>query len=303
MSLQTDIRSWLRRAGLSLAVALVGLGSGTWTVPVLAADDDAERKAFRVCRDPNNLPFQNSKGEGFEDRIAELFAADLGLKVEAYDYPARFNFIRNTLRFKLPGDDFPCDVVMDVPSGFSQGTISTRPYYRSTYAMVVPASSPIAGVASVEAFLALPQQQVARLRIGVIDKSPGSTWLAKRGLIDLGKPYQILSADPERTSQQSVEDDLIAGRLDAAILWGPIAGHFARKHPDARLAVLPMQSERNIKFDYEIAMAVRIPDQAWRQTLNELIERNQPKIDAILAEYAVPLLEMAPPAADAGDDD
>lgn len=286
----------------ALLPMLLALAATLPLVPAEAQQADDGRKALRICRDPNNLPFQNARGEGFEDKIAEVFAADLGVKVEAFDYPARFNFIRNTLRFKLPGDDYPCDLVMDVPSGFSQGTATSRPYYRSTYAMVIPAGSPLAGVDTVEAFLALPQDRLAKLRIGVVDKSPGSTWLAKRGLLDIGRPYQLLSADPERTSSQSVEDDLVGGKLDAAIVWGPIAGHFARKHVDARLAILPMQSERNIKFDYEIAMAVRIPDRAWLKTVDSLIERNQSKIDAILAEYRVPLLERLPPAPP-GDDD
>ena len=304
----TDIRSRFRHvaarlAGAVVALAMLGHGPAAGAdAPAGAGAGDEGRKAFRVCRDPNNLPFQNARGEGFEDRIAALFAAELGVPVEAYDYPARFNFIRNTLRFKLPGDDFPCDIVMDVPAGFSQGTATTRPYYRSTYALVIPAASPLAGTASVEAFLALPQEKLAALRIGVIDKSPASNWLAKRGLIDLGKPYQLLSADPDKSSQQSVEDDLIAGRLDAAILWGPIAGHFARSHPDAKLAVLPLQSERNIKFDYEIAMAVRIADKAWLKTIDGLIARNQAKIDAILRDYGVPLLEPLPPAGGGRDD-
>lgn len=276
----------------TVVVALCLLG---FTALQPAAAQDADRKAFRVCRDPNNLPFQNARAEGFEDRIAELFAADLGLKVEAFDYPARFNFIRNTLRFKLPGDDFPCDLVMDVPSGFSQGTASTKPYYRSTYAMAFSRRGTLAGVTSVEQFLALPQEKLARLKIGVIDKSPASDWLAKRGLIDMGVPYRILVADSEQSSGGIIEADLIAGKLDAVIVWGPIAGYYARRYPEADLLVLPMQSERNVRFDFEIAMAVRIADKAWKQKVDELITRNQSKIDAILKDYGVPLLPIATP--------
>ncbi len=297
-----DMIPGFRRVASTLMTALLSLAAVTPLLPVSAQQADDGRKAFRVCRDPNNLPFQNAKGEGFEDRIAELFAADLGVKVETFDYPARFNFIRNTLRFKLPGDDFPCDIVMDVPAGFSQGTASTKPYYRSTYALVVPRGKTLAGVTTVEQFLALPQEKLAKLKIGVIDKSPASDWLAKRGLLDIGVPYRVLVADPEQTSGGIVEADLIAGKLDAAIVWGPIAGYYARHHPEADLLVIPMQSERNIRFDYEIAMAVRIADKAWLKTVDGLIERNKTKIDAILADYRVPLLEALPPAA-ASDDD
>ncbi len=279
-----------RRPAMVVAAALCLLGLAALQP---ATAQDVDRKAFRVCRDPNNLPFQNARAEGFEDKIAELFAADLGLKVEAFDYPARFNFIRNTLRFKLPGDDFPCDIIMDVPSGFSQGTASTKPYYRSTYAMAFSRRGTLAGVNSVEQFLALPQEKLARLKIGVIDKSPASDWLAKRGLIDMGVPYKILVADSEQSSGGIIEADLIAGKLDAVIVWGPIAGYYARRYPEADLLVLPMQSERNVRFDFEIAMAVRIPDKAWQQKVDELITRNQSKIDAILKDYGVPLLPIA----------
>lgn len=284
---------YLRPAALVAAVLLAGPLS---LLPLTAQAQDGDRKSFRICRDPNNLPFQNAKGEGFEDKIAELFAADLGIKTEAFDYPARFNFIRNTLRFKLLGDDFPCDVVMDVPSGFSQGTISTKPYYRSTYALAFPRTKALAGVTSVEQFLALPQEKLAKLKIGVIDKSPASDWLAKRGLIDIGVPYRVLVADPDQSSGGIIEADLMAGKLDAVIVWGPIAGYYARRYPDADLLVIPMQSERNVRFDFEIAMAVRIPDKALKQTLDDLISRNQGKIDAILNDYGVPLLPPAPAA-------
>lgn len=297
-----------RRAGLrmpwcrALLTTLLALSAALPPGPASAQQADEPPKALRVCRDPNNLPFQNARGEGFEDRIAEVFAADLGVKVEPFDYPARFNFIRNTLRFKLPGDDFPCDLVMDVPAGFSQGTASTRPYYRSTYAMVLPRGKALAGVTTVEQFLALPQEKLARLKIGVVDKSPASDWLAKRGLLDIGVPYRVLIADPDQTSGGIIEADLVSGKLDAAIVWGPIAGYYAKNHPDADLLVIPMQSERNIRFDFEIAMAVRIADKAWLNTVDGLIARNQAKIDAILADYRVPLLDPLPPAA-AGDDD
>src|SRR5207247_8950513 len=101
----------------------------------VGAEAEETRAAFRPCIDPSNLPFANTKGEGFENRIADLFAQKLGLPVQAYAFPQRMNFIRNTLRSKLPGEDFRCDVVMSVPAGFDQAW-ATAPYYRSTYALV-----------------------------------------------------------------------------------------------------------------------------------------------------------------------
>lgn len=283
------------RRGLLYAVVIVAATCSLSLQAQSGTGADEPRKALRVCRDPNNLPFQNAKGEGFEDKIAQLFADDLKLPLQAYDYPARFNFVRNTLRFKLPGDDYPCDLIMDLPVGFGGGVNVTNPYYRSTFAMVFSKAKALSGVTSIEQFLALPQEKLAKLKIGVIDKSPAADWLAKRGLIDLGVPYQALIADPEKNSGQVIEQDLLAGKIDAVIIWGPIAGYYAKRYPEAQLLVLPMQSEKNVKFDFEIAMGVRYGEKAWKQTIEDLIAKNQSKIDAILNEYGVPL--VAPPPA------
>ena len=125
-----------------------------------AGADNAEearstRAALRPCIDPSNLPFANLKGEGFENRIAELFAQKLGLPVKYYAFPQRMNFVRNTLRYKLPGEDFRCDIVMSVPAGYDQVS-ATQPYYRSTYALVYPKGKGLDGVRSGADLEALP---------------------------------------------------------------------------------------------------------------------------------------------------
>src|SRR5438067_8340343 len=129
--------------------------------------------AFRPCIDPSNLPFANDKGEGFENRIAELFAQKLGLPVQAYAFPQRMNFIRNTLRYKLPGEDFRCDIVMSLPAGFDQA-LTTAPYYRSTYALVYPKGKGLDQVKSGGDLLALSADRRSKLTIGIHDKSPAS---------------------------------------------------------------------------------------------------------------------------------
>ena len=267
---------------LCLAVAMTALQA--------QAADQGERKAFRVCQDPNNMPFSNTKGEGYEDKIAELFAKELGLKVEYYSFPQRMAFIRNTLRFKLPGEDYPCDIVMSVPKGFDQVS-ATKPYYRSTYALVFPKGKGLDAVSSGEDFLALPQETLQALKIGLYDRSPASEWLVRHHLVDQGVPYRILNADPEQYPGEIIEKDLVAGKIDAAIVWGPIAGYYARKVKSAELAVVPLKSEKDVKFDYEIAMGVRYGEKEWKQQIEQLIEKNQPQIRAILAEYGVPQLD------------
>jgi hypothetical protein len=142
-------------------VALAGL--------VAAQDTAPERKALRVCQDPNNLPFSNTKGEGIENRIAEVFGKALGLPVTYYSFPQRLAFIRNTLRYKLPGEDYPCDIVMGVPVGFDQVSV-TKPYYRSTYALVFARGKGLDEVKSTEDFLELEPARLSKLRIGIYDR-------------------------------------------------------------------------------------------------------------------------------------
>ena len=275
-----------------VALALLGAAGA----PVVA-QDAPPRQSFRVCQDPNNLPFSNLKGEGYENKIAELFAKDLGLPVEYYSFPQRLGFIRNTLRYKVPGEDFRCDIVMGVPAGFDQVS-ATKPYYRSTYALVFAQGKGLDGVKSVEEFLKLDRSTLEKLRIGVYDRSPANDWLNKYKLVEQGVPYQILNADPNQYPGQIIEKDLAAGKLDAAIVWGPIAGYFAKQVQQAKLTMLPMRSEPGVKFDYSMAMGVRYGEREWKQQIETLIEKRRPEILAILRDYGVPLLEDEPaPAA------
>jgi quinoprotein dehydrogenase-associated probable ABC transporter substrate-binding protein len=258
------------------------------SVAATAQTQGAEARTFRVCQDPSNLPFTNLKGEGFENRIAELFAGRLGWNLEYYSFPQRLGFIRNTLRFRLPGQDYACDVVMGVPARYDQAA-PTRPYYRSTYALVL--GSGLHEADSVEQFLALPTERRERLRIGVYDRSPASAWLARHGLVAQGVPYRILNADPEHYAGEIIEKDLAGGALDAAVVWGPIAGFFVKRLPDAGLRVLPLASEPGVPLAFEIAMGVRHGEAEWKATLERLIADNQAQIDGILREYGVPLVD------------
>lgn len=258
-----------------------------------ALAQDAPRTALRVCQDPNNLPFSNLKGEGIENRIAEVFGKALGLPVTYYSFPQRLAFIRNTLRFKLPGEDYPCDIVMGVPAGYDQVSV-TKPYYRSTYALVFPKGKGMDQVKSGDDFLKLDRAKLAGLRIGVYDRSPGSEWLNKHQLIEQGVPYAIMNADPQQYPGEIIEKDLAAGKIDAAIVWGPIAGYFAQRVKTADIAVVPLKSEPGVRFDYAMAMGVRYGEREWKQQIEGLLESKRPEIQAILREYGVPTLELTP---------
>jgi quinoprotein dehydrogenase-associated probable ABC transporter substrate-binding protein len=242
-----------------------------------------------VCQDPNNLPFANVAGEGIENKIAELFGNALGQPVQYYSVPQRFNFVRNTLRFKLPDSDYPCDILLGVPVGFDQVSV-TKPYYRSTYALVFAKGHGLDHVHSGDDFLKLGAAQLAKLRIGLFDRSPASAWLGKHHLVDQGVPYPMLSADPAQYPGQILENDLAQGKLDAAIVWGPIAGYFAQRIQSPALVVVPLQSEAGVRFDYPMAMGVRYGEREWKQQIEGLINAKQQEINAILLAYGVPLV-------------
>lgn len=275
----------LRIGGL-VGLVLFGL-AGSAAAQSEAADAP---RALRVCEDPNNLPFSNQAQEGIENRIAQILAASMQLPLEHFWYPQRVNFVRNTLRYKLPGDaEYRCDVMLGVPAGFDQ-VAATRPYYYSTYALVYVNGRKVTA-RSAEDFIAQATSAKDAITIGVYDRSPASQWVAKHRLNEQTIPYRILNADPEHTPGQIIERDLMAGKIDAAIVWGPIAGFFAKRAPAPGLTVIPLQSEPGVKFDFGIAMGVRHGEPAWRDTIQAQLERNASQIEAVLREYGVPLVD------------
>lgn len=275
-----------------LATAFVSLMLAALTASAATQDDAAQRTALRVCQDPNNLPFSNAKGEGIENKIADLFGKALGLPVTYYSFPQRMNFIRNTLKFKLPDADYPCDIVIGVPAGYDQVSV-TKPYYRSTYALIFAKGKGMDEVKSAEDFLQLDAAKLKTLRIGIYDRSPASDWLNKHKLVDQGVSYHMMNADPQQYPGEIIEKDLANGKIDVAIVWGPIAGYFAQRVKTPTLIVVPLKSERGIKFDYQMAMGVRYGEREWKQQIEGLIESKQAEIQAILQQYGVPIVDDA----------
>lgn len=250
------------------------------------------RDALRVCQDPNNLPFANDKEQGFENRIAELLGKHLGVPVTYFNYPQRFVFIRNTLRYKLPGEDYPCDVIIGLPVGFDQVTV-TKPYYRSTYAMIFPQGKGLDEVDSVDKFLALGPERLSKLRIGLYDKSPASRWMDRHNLVDQGVPYQTINVAMDHYVGDIIDKDLASGKIDLAIVWGPVAGYYANKF-NPPMKVVPMQSEPGIQFDFAFGMGIRRGEPEWKAQLEGFLDTHQAEITEILKAYNVPLLEGEP---------
>lgn len=266
---------------------------------VLAATAQAAEpeQVLRVCQDPNNLPFSNRALQGFENKIAALLAADLGWKIEYTWYPQQMGFVRNTLRAKNPDSGaFKCDLVTGVAAGFDLGA-TTKPYYRSTYAMAYVKGNGLDGVHAPEDLLKLSPEYRNKLRLGVFGRSPVTDWLLENGLIGQMVSYQTQSGDADHYPGEMVEKDLAKGVIDVAFIWGPIAGYFARQSTAVPIAAIPLRAHPGVQFEFDIAMAVRFGEAAYKQRIDDALERNHAKINAILTEYGVPLLDRPARAA------
>jgi quinoprotein dehydrogenase-associated probable ABC transporter substrate-binding protein len=282
------------------AVRAALLAFACLAVPVHAED------TLRVCADPSNLPLSNQKGEGYENKIAEALARDLKRRVEFTYFPQRMGFVRNTLRLRdETTQQYKCDVIIGVPKGFELAA-TTQPYMRSTYALVFQSRPEFTGLESPEDVLKLPPAQREKLRIGVFGRSPGADWLLRNSLLQHAVFYTPQSGDPAESPAHIIEQDLLAGKIDMAIAWGPIAGFLVGKHEGAPAwRALPFTPDPTIKFDYEMSMGVRFGEKEWKETLDQWIRDHQDEVRAILASYHVPLLDASGRliAARAGDKD
>ena len=237
-----------------------------------------DRSALRVCSDPANMPFSNVKGEGFENKIAELLAAKLGVEVKYTWFPQATGFLRNTLRARR------CDLVIGIPSG-AELVLNTNPYYRSTYVMVTRKSDGITADR-------LEDPMLKSRKIGLIAGTPPAAVVARSGLMAHATAYDLVVDTRYDSPSHRMVDDLAAGRIDVALLWGPLGGYFAAQHGDA-LAVTPLVHEaKSSRMDFYIAMGVRPGEINWKHDIDQLILENKEQITAILREYHVPLVDL-----------
>lgn len=289
----TRVVTQLARAGL--VAGWLGCLAAPAAAQSAAAEAPGADKVLRVCQDPNNLPLSNRAGEGFENKIAALFAQQLGWKLEHTWYPQRMGFIRNTLRAKEEHSErFKCDLVTGVAKGFELAA-NTHSYYRSSYAMAYVKDHGLDTVRTLDDLLALDPSQRKKLRFGAFAGSPVTEWLLQNGLMEQVNWYQSQTGDAEQYPGEIVEKDLASGKIDVAFAWGPIAGYFAKRTRGASIVAIPLQSRPGMKFDFEIAMGVRHADKDFRQLIDRLIDTNQGKIQAILEQYGVPLSALPPP--------
>ncbi len=251
----------------------------------------ASDKVLRVCADPNNMPLSNRAGEGFENRIAELLARELGWKLEYTWFPQRMGFIRMTLKARVPDEDrFKCDLVMGVPVGYEM-TLTTPAYYRSSWAMVIPKGKGLDEVHTPDDLLKIDPERLKKLRFGLVARTPPTDWLLKNNLFDQAQAIPPQSGDPEAYPGEMIDKELAADHIDVAFAWGPMAGYFAKHAKAPGMVVVPFAPNPDIKYDYKIAMGVRFGEKDWRDRIAALIAGKKKEIDAILLSYGVPLLD------------
>jgi len=271
----------MRTASLLGAIALaVPLSVHAQTAGLGSAGELVDPNTLRVCADPSNLPFTDKSGNGFEDKIAKLVADGTQRSAVAYTwFPSITGFVRNTLGANR------CDIIM----GYAQGdelVQNTNAYYRSAYAIVYRSDGELAGVDT------LTDPKLADKKIGVVEGTPPTASMAATKLMRNAKVYPLMIDSRVMPSAGELAvRDLVDGVTDAAVIWGPMVGYFA-KQADLDLAVVPLVKEKNgQRMTYRITMGVRPSDQQWKRTLNTFIRNNQDEINAVLLEYGVPLLD------------
>lgn len=264
---------------LTLSLALA------WLAMLFTAADDARAQtselvdstALRVCADPHNLPYSNQAGEGFENKIAELIAKELGVPVRYTWYPQSTGFIRQTLWAKR------CDVIIGIPTPHDM-VQNTNPYYRSGYVMVY---RPDKGVTA----KSMTDPQLKQLKIGVVAGTPPASLLAMYGLLDHLRSYHLTVDTRFESPGKNMMEDLDKGEIDVALLWGPIAGFHAKGH-NPTYAMVPIPETAGApRLQYSFSMGVRHNEPNWKHRLNDLIKANQAAIKAILGDYGVPLID------------
>ena len=269
---------------------LLGLCLTIFITPTFA------EKTFKVCADPLNPPYSTKNKDGFENKIAEFFAKELGQKVEYTWFAQRIGFIRNTLTAPVndrdaDSDQFKCDIVMGVPEGYDLA-LTTAPYYKSSYVLLIAKGRGWDDIKEAEQLSKLSLQRQETLKIAMFDRGPGTTWLQQNGLLDQGIPYQSMSGDGENNTAMEMARDFKAKKIDMVILWGPMAAYVMAQSPKNSYTLIPMKSTPALRFDFAMAMGVRKGDNARKAQLDKLIASQADKIQAIIGAYNISLLPL-----------
>jgi mxaJ protein len=240
---------------------------------------------LRVCADPNNLPFSNNRLEGFENKIANVIAADLGMDVEYTWWAQRRGFVRNTLKAGK------CDVILGIPSSFELA-MATRPYYRSSYVFVTRRDRAL----DIKSFDD-PRLQTLKIGVQLIGddgaNAPPAHALTKRGIVRNVVGFTVYGDYRDRAPQRRIVDAVANGDIDVAIVWGPTAGYFIGKSrtPLIAVPVSPQIDLPFLPFVFDISVGVRRGDDALKDRIEGVLRKRRSDIDKILESYGVPRVD------------
>lgn len=281
-------RARLLGLGSVLAALLTSAASGA-TAP--AAPAAPQQRQLRVCSDPDNLPFSNARGEGFENKIAEIVARDLGAPLHYTWQPQRRGFIRRTLKAGT------CNLVIGVPAGYDQ-VVATKPYYRSSYVFVSRRDRHLR-------LRTFDDPILRKLRIGLHAigddgaNPPPALSLAKRGIKNI-VGFKMWDVEGVDNPQGAIIDAVAQGKIDVAIVWGPFAGYFATKQR-VKLDLVPVPADiANLPVAFDMAMGIRPGNPLFKARLETVLDRRRGEIRDILNHYGIPLVDQMPLASAAG---
>jgi quinoprotein dehydrogenase-associated probable ABC transporter substrate-binding protein len=255
----------------ALAV-LCGAAGGAGAEPVASG-------LLRVCADPDNMPFSNAEGQGFENKLSELIAEKLDARLEYSWFAEQSGYVPNTMGREA------CDLVM----GYAQGTgliEDTNPYYYTSYVLIYREDdSALAGVES------LADPRLKGKRIGFFARTPPSSVIAIHGLTANAKSFEIHAGESATKAAVTMLEEIATGALDAGILWGPVGGYYAQRS-QVPLRLIPLVKETaGPRTIYGITLGVRPDDPQWKHKINAFIASNEAGINAILQSYNVPVLD------------
>jgi mxaJ protein len=260
------VRVWATAFAVAYAASLATVSTQSPPAP--------QAKSLRVCGDPDNLPYSNDRLQGFENKIAAIIAADLGVEPSYTWWPHQRGLVKNTLEAGT------CDVIFGIPHDL-ETVLATKPYYRSSYVIAHRKGS--------HAVTSLDAPELKTLRIGVYANTPVEESLARRGLLDHLTAYSLFfdpSGDRDRPAK--LLDDLLANKVDVAIPWGPLAGYYAKKlHAPIEMQALP--DETGVPLSFSMAMGVKKGNRDLKTRLEAAIDHRESEIRSVLEEYGVPL--------------
>lgn len=274
--------------------ALVSAVSISIANPPAEAQESTANEPLKVCADPYMLPFSNEKSEGYENKLAELFAAKLGKELRYEWFPQRQGFIRNTLRSEGDDGKFKCDLVMTVPDHFELAA-TTVPYFASTYLLVIAKGRGLDDVTSPE-MLAKAAAEGRPAKIAVADQGPGQLWVFRNNLMSNMVPYVGQSGDPKVNPGETIMRDIASGKVDVSVVWGPTAGYYASiLAQEAQFIMLPLHNDPkypDMPLEYNMSMAVRHGEKEWLATVNRLLRENAAEIERIMKTFNIPLIPV-----------